>query len=182
MSLIDSAMQYAAEGPSLRAYAPTTPGQGMGMGVKPAFRRAIVIESPFKDEPMALHYLGECVKDSISRGEAPFASHGFYTRWLEDSDPTQRDQGIDCQLALIRATQFAVFYTDLGISRGMQEALQFCNRFGISIEFRELGEDWRKKIPVGKTTPPAGTSLGFSGGQPTVNGSPVKPATGGLSK
>lgn len=173
MSLLENAMQYVGPEPNPRAYVNAIPGQS---------RRAIVIESPFKDEPMALHYLGECVKDSIARGEAPFASHGFYTRWLEDSDSTQRAQGIECQLALIRSTGRAVFYTDLGISKGMQEALQFCNRSGISIEFRELGADWRKNIPVGKTMPPAGTSLGFSGGQPTVNGSPVKPTTGGLSK
>ena len=171
MSLIDAAMQYRGPEPNPRAYDNV---------LSPVARRAVVIESPFKDEPMALHYLGECVKDSIARNEAPIASHGFYTRWLDDADPNQRTQGIDCQLALIRATKTAIFYTDLGISKGMQEALQYCNRHSIPIEFRELGADWRKNIPVGKTTPSAGQSLGFSGGQPTIGGSAVKPTAGGL--
>ena len=56
-----------------------------------------MIESPYAGDTAAnLAYLQRCIEDSLGKGEAPFASHGFYTNYLRDDDPQQRSLGIDC--------------------------------------------------------------------------------------
>ena len=50
-----------------------------------------VIESPFSaptiDELVRnIQYAMLAVRDSLSRGEAPYASHLFYTQMLDDND------------------------------------------------------------------------------------------------
>lgn len=83
------------------------------------FRPRVMIESPFagkgateeervKDEKLKLRYLRFCLRDSILRGEAPFASHAIYTQpWvLDDRDPEERALGIACGFAFREVTNF----------------------------------------------------------------------------
>ncbi len=79
-------------------------------------------------------YLHLCLKDSLSRNEAPWASHGFYPSFLDDNAPSERRAGFECEqawldialshsasggLRLIIAT-----YLDRGISPGMIATLK----------------------------------------------------------
>lgn len=119
--------------------------------------RRVIIESPYAgDVERNLRYLRACMRDSLLRGEAPFASHGLYTQpgVLDDHDPEQRRLGIEAGFAWWGGAAAVVFYTDLGWSRGMlgaqsllaemHEELERTAEAGhpLSIEHRKLGGEW----------------------------------------
>lgn len=89
-------------------------------------------------------YLDACIADSLKRGEAPFAPHGFYPQFLDDDDADQRRAGIDCGLAWLRAADLIAVYRDLGRSTGMEAEIAFAQQIGIHLESRSLGMPWRE--------------------------------------
>lgn len=101
--------------------------------------RLIIIESPYAGAiEINLAYLRECISDSLSRGEAPFASHGFYPGALDDNNPTDRDLGIRAGYAWWKAAKLIAFYTDLGWSPGMERALKRAKTMKIDWEERKI--------------------------------------------
>lgn len=98
-------------------------------------RRCIIIESPYRGDGTQkvirsnTLYARRCVRDSIDRGEAPFASHLFYTQMsiLDDSVAYERAIGIECGLDWAKLSAYSVFYTDKGWSPGMLAALHDFN-------------------------------------------------------
>lgn len=102
----------------------------------------VVIESPYAgDVEYNVKYARKCLKDSLSRGEAPFASHLLYTQVLDDLVPVEREQGINGQLSFLDLTKKTVVYNDRGISRGMQAAIDYATSKGYSVEYRSLGKE-----------------------------------------
>ena len=112
-----------------------------------------VIEGPFagtsgdpetRAAQQALHerYLKAAIADSLSRGEAPFASHGFYTQVLDDADPVQRRQGMEAGFSWGSAAQRVAVYIDLGISDGMWEGIDRAQRAGTHVVSRRLDGFW----------------------------------------
>jgi hypothetical protein len=88
--------------------------------------KLVVIESPYAgDIEMNMEYLEDCIRDSISRGEAPFASHAIYPKVLDDNNPIERAKGIQMGMAWAMQCKHVVFYIDLGMSKGMKEAFDF---------------------------------------------------------
>lgn len=60
----------------------------------------VIIESPFKgstpaEEAENIAYAKEAMRDSLYRGEAPFASHLLYPQMLDDADERERRMGIE---------------------------------------------------------------------------------------
>lgn len=105
--------------------------------------KRVILESPYAgDIERNTRYARACVKDCLIRDEAPIASHLLYTQpgILDDSVPHERGLGILAGLAWSAVAEHIVFYTDLGMSSGMQEALNFYNRNGRtrSITLRNL--------------------------------------------
>jgi len=103
--------------------------------------KLVILESPFAGDIEAnIEYARKCVHDSLSRGEAPIASHLLYTQpgVLDDNDPKERQWGIDAGLAWKAVAHASVVYTDLGISRGMEYGIAAAKEAGIPIEFRTL--------------------------------------------
>lgn len=110
--------------------------------------RLVVVESPYAgDVERNLRYLRACMADCFKRGEAPFASHGLYTQpgVLDDNDPRERELGIEAGLAWGRRADATIVYTDLGISRGMEQGIARARAENRVIEYRELGESWLKQ-------------------------------------
>lgn len=111
-------------------------------------RPIVIIESPLAgDLERNARYLDACLLDSLRRGEAPFASHGLYTRpgVLRDSEPVERELGIQAGFAFRRVAARTVVYTDLGISGGMQRGIDDANENDCQIEYRKLGGEWGSK-------------------------------------
>lgn len=106
----------------------------------------VMIESPYgSDDPNIvtrnLRYARACLRDSLSRGEAPFASHLLYTQVLDDRIPEDRLQGIHAAMSWLDSVDIMAVYTDLGLSHGMKYAIeQATNTYGrmIRVEFREI--------------------------------------------
>ncbi|WP_445758211.1 DUF7768 domain-containing protein [Ruegeria jejuensis] len=102
----------------------------------------MIVESPYAgDVEGNVKYARACVRDSLSRGEAPIASHLLYTQpgILDDDIPTERAWGIDAGLAWRDVAQASVVYTDRGITKGMQYGIDRAKEAGIPVELRSLG-------------------------------------------
>lgn len=111
----------------------------------------VMVESPFRTEigdwrqEMAFKvYLHRAVRDSIDRGEAPFAMHLHYTQVLNDRIPEQRTKGIECGLEWAHQANYAAFYVDYGWSEGMLKAMTQYNRWGIEWQERSIGQNTRE--------------------------------------
>jgi hypothetical protein len=108
--------------------------------------RLVILESPFADETPAeqaknIAYARQCVRHSLSLGEAPSASHLLYTQpgILDDNDPDERQWGIDAGLAWRKVAEASVVYMDRGISRGMDLGIAAAREAGIPVEYRRIG-------------------------------------------
>lgn len=109
--------------------------------------KSVVVESPYGSPDPAivarnLRFARACLKDSLDRGEAPFASHLLYTQVYDDNDPKLRLAGIDAGLAIGKLLDATIVYTNLGISEGMHYGIRAAEEAGRPIEYREL-EYWR---------------------------------------
>jgi len=92
--------------------------------------KRVLIESPYKAATPSQRkdfdlYLKACVFDSLGKGEAPFASHGFYTQYLDDKKQMDRDAGMLCGKAWAGSADTIAFYVDYGMSPGMIEMLKW---------------------------------------------------------
>ena len=121
--------------------------------------KLVLIESPYAGDILTnVTYARRCMRDSLFRGEAPFASHLLYTQpgVLDDSIPSERSQGIAAGFAWSRVASLHAFYTDLGWSKGMLAALNWCHGNQQDIEFRALSGS--PKIPAGEEFLPTSSS------------------------
>ena len=103
--------------------------------------RLVIIESPFAGDVEAnTTYARAAVRDSLSRGEAPIASHLLYTQpgVLRDEVPSERQWGIDAGLAWRAVAEASVVYTDRGITKGMEYGISAARAAGKPVEFRKL--------------------------------------------
>lgn len=107
--------------------------------------KRVTIESPFRantaeDIAANVEYGRACLRDSLMRGEAPFASHLLYTQpgVLDDGIIEQRDLGIGAGLQWQNSAEAVVIYTDRGISRGMELAIDRATYYGIPIIYRAI--------------------------------------------
>lgn len=101
----------------------------------------VILESPYAGNvERNIEYARQCVKHSLSLGEAPIASHLLYTQpgILDDNDPKERALGIDAGLVWKEVAQKHVFYVDHGVSSGMHYALKQAEQNGIPVEIRKI--------------------------------------------
>jgi hypothetical protein len=104
----------------------------------------VMIESPFAGEvDTNIKFARACMRDSLGRGESPFAMHLLYTQEgiLNDDIPEERNWGIEAGLAWGKHANKTVVYTNLGITRGMELGIQRAKEEGREIEYREL-DSW----------------------------------------
>lgn len=102
--------------------------------------KLVLVESPFAppNAEEKAHYLLAALRDSVARGEAPFASHLFYTQFLDDTIPNERALGIELGLLWGSKAELSAVYVDLGISKGMQLGIERAEREGRPIVYRNL--------------------------------------------
>jgi hypothetical protein len=108
--------------------------------------RIVVVESPYagataRQRADNAAYLAAALKDCLDRGEAPFASHGLYTLpgVLDDDIPEEREAGIAAGLQFHHVASKVAVYTDLGVSNGMQRAVEYAQKHNIPVVFRNIG-------------------------------------------
>lgn len=100
----------------------------------------VVIESPYAgDISRNLEYARECMRDSLERGEAPYASHLLYTQVLDDMVDEERQLGIQAGFKWKHLPSVTtVFYLDRGWSKGMRQAMSYCVSHRLPYELRSL--------------------------------------------
>lgn len=99
----------------------------------------VIIESPYAGEVTRnVSYAKAALRNSLLRGEAPFASHLLYTQVLDDDVPDERTKGIDCGYAWMCAADCVAFYVDYGWSAGMIRALKVTRILGKRFEIRHM--------------------------------------------
>lgn len=103
--------------------------------------KKVLIESPYAgDIEKNIDYAKKCVLDCLKRGEAPYASHLFFTQEgiLDDDNPHERKLGIEAGLTWGSKADKTVVYTDLGISKGMKYGIERAKAEGREIEYRSI--------------------------------------------
>ena len=107
--------------------------------------KLVIIESPFAAETkerfeLHIRYARAALRDSLLRGEAPFASHLLYTQpgVLDDMDIEERRVGITAGLEWGEWADLVAVYEDLGISPGMEQGISTARDRGMQVEFRRL--------------------------------------------
>jgi hypothetical protein len=109
--------------------------------LREAKMKLVVIESPYAGNIKEnIAYAKRCVLDCLRRGEAPYASHLFFTQEgiLDEKNPEERLLGIEAGLAWGANAYTVAVYLDLGISGGMRHGMQFYTKVGIVVEPRRL--------------------------------------------
>jgi len=107
--------------------------------------KRVLIESPFKsDDPITAriykNYLSRAIFHSLAMGEAPFASHGFYTQYLDDEIDEERKQGMSAGFAWGEVADIIAVYADYGISYGMSAGILKWKSLGTPIVERLIGK------------------------------------------
>lgn len=101
--------------------------------------KRVIIETPYAgDIERNIKYLKACILDSLKKGEAPFASHLFYTQVLNDDIPKERELGIKAGLSWGDIADATIVYTDHGISNGMKLGIENAKINKRLIEYRKL--------------------------------------------
>ena len=106
----------------------------------------VIIESPYAgDVERNLRYVRAAMRDSLLRGEAPYASHALYTQpgVLDDKDPSERRLGMDGAAPYRKRADWTAFYTDLGTSPGIEEGLELAEKHHPVV--RRSIPDWDKE-------------------------------------
>lgn len=104
-------------------------------------RPLVIVESPYAPTEQRtiddhVKYLRACLRDSWNQGELPFASHGFFPLFLRESNPVEREVGIEAGYSFWPLAERLVFYCDLGVSKGMDAALNRALRLGYKDKLR----------------------------------------------
>lgn len=104
--------------------------------------KLVIIESPYAgDVARNEEYARRAMADSLSRGEAPLASHLLYTQpgVLDDTNPDERHQGIEAGLAWGKHADLTAVYVDHGITEGMATGMDRAIREGRGFQRRRIG-------------------------------------------
>jgi hypothetical protein len=102
----------------------------------------VIIETPYAgDIERNVAYARAALRDSLMRGESPYASHLLYTQpgVLRDDVLLERTVGIAAGFAFRYAAHVTAVYQDLGISSGMQQGILHAMSLpGHRVEYRNL--------------------------------------------
>ncbi len=126
-------------------------------GEVPQLRR-VVVESPYAGDVAAnVDYAKRCVRDCLTRGEAPIASHLLFTQdgLLDDAVPAERLLGCEAGLAWLPVADVMAVYVDRGVSAGMGRAVERARRVGLPVEFRLLAGDLESDPKTNEFFPPS---------------------------
>ncbi len=107
--------------------------------------KPVILESPYKgknyeDTEENVRFARLCLRDCLTRGEAPFASHLLYTQdgVLDDKIPAERNLGIEAGFAYKEVAKETVVYINRGLSRGMHLGVRKTISLGQEFEYRIL--------------------------------------------
>ena len=106
----------------------------------------VIVESPLSSATIEglvrnKKFARACMRDCLSRGEAPYASHLLYAQegLLDDDVAEERALGMYAGFVWADHADYIVCYNDLGISSGVAAGLKKHEDLGKHVEIRTLG-------------------------------------------
>jgi hypothetical protein len=102
----------------------------------------VIIESPLGGPEIEanLRYARLCLRDSLDRGEAPFASHLLYPQVLNDAAKKERRLGMSRALDWYECAEMVAVYMDRGITVGMRFGISYARQIGLARENRYIND------------------------------------------
>lgn len=113
--------------------------------------RHVVVASRFavRDAEENLRYAHALCRHLALDGLAPYASHLFFTQFLDDTIPSERKIGIDAGLEWGAKAERTIVGVDRGISRGMVYGIQAARAAGRPITWYSLDSYANSWLPNG---------------------------------
>ncbi len=110
----------------------------------------VLIESPYRngDRNANLRYLAWCEFHAASIGEVPIASHGNCTAYWPETEE-YRAKGFAWRDRIRSVCAYVVYYMDLGLSHGAQQAKERDVLQGIHTVERRLPEYLLREFQAG---------------------------------
>jgi hypothetical protein len=116
----------------------------------------VIVESPFKTSEIRLldgsfvtikeadniEYARACCRWCSDRGMTPFASHLFYTQFLDDTVKDERERGIKHGFEWSKVTRQTLFFVDRGFSSGMEWGYKNAEELDQTMKVVKLGGKW----------------------------------------
>lgn len=109
-------------------------------------QKTIAIECPFEGGTMReegnVEYAKRCMVDALNRYEAPFLSHLLFPHHLDDTDPEQRELGLQAGHAIAARLEAWAVYLDRGVTAGMLRGIDAALAAGfrpVHVGFPDLG-------------------------------------------
>jgi len=108
-----------------------------------SLRPRVYIASPYKTSNMREaydRYLIQCLDDSISKGEAPYAPHIYLPqcKLCDDNNRESRNRGLEIGRKFLSVCNLVAVYKDFGISDGMQDEMDYAKSLKIPINIRTI--------------------------------------------
>jgi hypothetical protein len=107
----------------------------------------VIIESPLSAVTRAAiefnkDYARRAMKDSLSRGEAPYASHLLFDQpgILDELSKGDRELGMRAGQAWYVCADKVVVYEDYGVTAGMRAGIDIATKYNIRVEFRRIDD------------------------------------------
>ena len=118
--------------------------------------RAAIVESPFKtteivfangekfiiEEAQNVLYAKACCLWALDNGFSPYASHLFFTQFLDDAIPEERKLGIEAGITWGRLAGERLFFVDRGFTEGMVYGYEAAEKQNQRTRVLKLGGDW----------------------------------------
>ena len=96
----------------------------------------IYVCSPYRGDVAAnVAFAKRCCLDVIHAGEVPFAPHIYFTQFLNDDIPQERELGIKCGLEIL-ALCSAIWIFGEKITEGMCVEIDYAERHGVDVVYK----------------------------------------------
>lgn len=107
-------------------------------------KELVVLEAPYMAEDLVnvnrnIKYAQMCLKDSLSRDEAPVMSSLLYSSVLNYRNDAQHDLALLANLSWLNVAHKVIVYIDYGISPRMTASINNAKLKNIRVEYRRLG-------------------------------------------
>jgi hypothetical protein len=79
-------------------------------------------------------------REIMLMGDVPFAPHLYFTQFLDDNDPTERNKGIEAGMRMMYDCSEVWVFGDV-ISDGMRREIEFAKQIGKAVKYVGTGHD-----------------------------------------
>jgi hypothetical protein len=96
----------------------------------------VFVCSPYRGDVEAnIAFAKRCCLEVIKAGKTPFAPHLYFTQFLDDNIPEERERGINCGLEVLSLCSEIWVFGDK-ITEGMQAEIDDAEQHGIVVKYQ----------------------------------------------